>query len=48
MPKKILDKLLSTIPFDSIRQWLSDNPFVAFIMLLVVIFIICLGGLHIA
>ncbi len=48
MKRKMLDKLLSIIPFDSIRKWLSDNPDVAFFTLLVVIFIICLGGMYIA
>lgn len=48
MPKKMIDRLLSIIPFESIRKLLTDNPDVAFILLLVVIFIVCFGGMYIA
>ncbi len=44
----MIDKLLSIIPFDSIRKWLSANPEVALLLLLFVLIISFLGGMYIA
>ncbi len=48
MLKKMIDNLLSIIPFDSIRKWLSDNPEVAFLFLLIVFILSFVGGMYIA
>lgn len=42
----MIDKLLSIIPFDAIRSWLSKNPEVALLLLLLVV--IFVGGMYIA
>ncbi len=44
----MIDKLLSIIPFDSIRKWLSAHPDVALILFLCVCILAFLGGLYIA
>lgn len=44
----MLDKLLSIIPFDSIRNWLSKNPEVALLLFLIVVILSFVGGIYIA
>ncbi len=48
MLKKMIDNLLSIIPFDSIRKWLSDNPEVALLLFIFVLLFCFVGGMHIA
>ena len=48
MPKKMLDSLLAIIPFDSIRSWLTRNPEVALLLLLIVVILSFVGGMYIA
>ena len=44
----MIEKLLSIIPFDSIRKWLSVNPEVALLLFLFAIILSFVGGLYIA
>lgn len=44
----MLNKLLSIIPFDAIRNWLSKNPEVALLLFLFVIILSFVGGMYIA
>lgn len=44
----MIDKLLSIIPFESIKKWLSDNPEVALLLFLFFIILSFVGGMYIA
>ncbi len=48
MLKNMIDNFLSIIPFDSIRKWLSDNPEVALLLLLIAVILSFFGGIYIA
>ena len=44
----MIDKLMSIIPFDAIRKWLSHNPDVALLLFLIAVIFSFVGGMYIA
>lgn len=44
----MIKKLLSIIPFDAIRKWLSTNSEVALLLFLLVFILSFVGGMYIA
>lgn len=44
----MIEKIFSIIPFDSIKKWLSENPEIALLLLILVLILSFVGGFCIA